>query len=320
LSTLSENRWNIWFGDNSLPRRMEVICRQKATDVLGQRKLLLAPRLVDLPIDRTLWTIGSPKSSGAASPEVGSVIEPTEHELLRLECIANLLKSAASLLNKEPEENVGAWYLPWAERLQFRRLTASQRNNAELSPELQTRNNERLTAIDHEEAELADRLGVQDVSNQPIAGAQLICEPTALLESTQPASNLRAHVMLTGNSPTIEVDFPNRSASQQMQRMFAALVVGLVGSTLLLASRRKHIRAADIPYLPEAVGATAGLIWWLWLTPAILGPAIVVCCAVAAWRNWQARESQPTRPIPRGSTVTRVISPANSSQLRNRPR
>jgi hypothetical protein len=72
--------------------------------------------------------------------------------------------------------------------------------------------------------------------------------------------------------------------------------------------------------LPAAVGAIAGLAWWLWLTPAILGPAIIVACMVAAWRSGQMRKPRPARVIRRGSTVTRVISSANSSQFRGRPR
>jgi hypothetical protein len=319
LSPLAENRWNIWFGDSSLPRRLDVIYSQRAHEGRPRRDVIMTPILVDLPIERSLWTIDTPASLGSVSPHSGTAIAPAEHALLRVECTANLLKSADRLLAKEPGENVGSWYLPWAERLRFRR-TAAERSSLDLPAEAEPTTASRLTAIDSEQLDLARRLGTQDVLEQSLAGSQAISEPTALFESLQPDGSVRSHIMLAGNGNVLEIDFPERMASHPRRRMLAAIAVGLVGAAISISLRRKNFTLGDVPYLPPAVGAVAGLAWWLWLAPAILGPILVILCAVSAWHVAQSRSLPLVAASARGSTVTRVFSSERSSQFRARPR
>src|SRR5262249_13360050 len=113
LSPVGENRWTVWLGDNKLPRHLEVIF---ASDRHTQENPLqfAAPSLVDLPVQRTLWSIASPMEAGRGSLASGTSISPLRHLQLRLESAAAAVDAASNLLLDETSDDIARWYVPWS--------------------------------------------------------------------------------------------------------------------------------------------------------------------------------------------------------------
>ena len=153
-----ENHWNIWLGDNKLPRRLEVIFAGRPSSSV-KIDSLPAPQLVDLPVERTLWSISAPRSFGPATLRRESSISQLRHELLRYEATTALADSAAGLLLEESPENLNRWYAPWAKRFLDSRaalnrfLTTGAEDNSAANAA------EEIATIEQDQARLAQATG-----------------------------------------------------------------------------------------------------------------------------------------------------------------
>src|SRR5690606_28666432 len=99
--------------DNNLVRRMELVYRRAVNDNRPSDAPLETPTLVDVFVERTLWTIHTPDHSGELIPRTGSPISNHRLQLFRFEHTANLLESADNWLNESAVENIEHWYVPW---------------------------------------------------------------------------------------------------------------------------------------------------------------------------------------------------------------
>jgi hypothetical protein len=66
-----------------------------------------------------------------------------------------------------------------------------------------------------------------------------------------------------------------------------ALLIALAGLGQTFDTRRR--RAADLPWRwPHALGVAAGLFYWLYLSPSIVGWLIVAASLATALRGWKS--------------------------------
>src|SRR5690606_23434056 len=99
----------------------------------------------------------------------------------------------------------------------------------------------------------------------------------------------------------LTVDFLSRSGGGNWRVIAAALAALAFGAGLAVLARRSSFRIDSVPYLPEAMLVAAGVAWWIWLSPVILGPVLVAAGLLMAWRS---RPVKRPGPIVHGSTVT----------------
>jgi hypothetical protein len=92
-----------------------------------------------------------------------------------------------------------------------------------------------------------------------------------------------AHFSFIGGVGNIPVTFPADPGPSRWPRWLAAMAVLAVGGSIHELLRRGYLSSKVIEW-PYALGVLAGLAWWLWCSPSILGWALVVVCLVGALR------------------------------------
>jgi hypothetical protein len=206
--------------------------------------------------------------------------------------------------------------VPWAERLHLRHTWADEQKGLAME-EAVAEGAAVLTNVENEQARFASRLGVSDVLAKVLSSRPTLAEPADVLSSVQTSGRAISYGMLTGGEPSLQVDFPQRAANPAWRQFVIVFTTLFIGGVLAFFTGRRNIRVDDVPYLPEAFGMLVGLGWWIWVTPAVVGPMIVAASALAAWRS--RRTSQPVIAS-RGSTITRVVKPSHSSRIGRLPR
>ena len=123
------------------------------------------------------------------------------------------------------------------------------------------------------------------------ASASAAPPPTSLVDTATEilaqdnADYLPAFTTLRGASHELRLNFPDAPHDAPC-RWMAALMLVLAGgaSTVLLR------RAALPTFAPWFVIGAAGLVWWLWLVPSILGFVVLVAAGAAGlFARWRSR-------------------------------
>jgi len=184
LSSLGENHWNVWLGDNKLPRHLQVIFSGAVEKSPATNLQLTAPTLVELPVERTLWSVWAPPVAGAPILPTSTPISALRHQSLRLEGAAAFIDLATGLLLDESTDDVARWYSPWLQRFQELRADLIQtKSTASADDEVQAAQAE-LNAVDQDQSRLARRLANPNPESQPAA-------PSTARTTAAPSTDLK---------------------------------------------------------------------------------------------------------------------------------
>lgn len=287
LSKLAEDRWRLKLGPAQLPQRMVVLFEGQLPPEPLPRRIVVPPRLLSIPVERTLWTIYAPSAAGrvrvlSEHAQSGAA----DLDLIRYSAYASLVDRAADFALEQPRIDVDRWYLPWARRLAAgRERLAAYSDASGVNPYQQ-----RIDSIEEQQHDDAERLDVTHIRS---------------LAAAAPGPADVWSTALGGRTPTLYCS--QSGAAERLELAVVRPAVSGVGWRLLLAPLLTA--AALIVYLlvkrgvlgewllrwPHVFGVLLGLAWWLWLTPSLLGWVIVLVSVVSAWRlPWRApRGSQP---------------------------
>jgi hypothetical protein len=291
LSPVGENRWTVWLGDNKLPRHLEVIFASDRDTTGATRPQFAAPSLVDLPVERTLWSIASPIEAGPASQPSGTSITPLRHLQLRLAGAAASVDAASNLLLDETSDDVARWYVPWSRRFAASRADLVAAKSAASPEEYNPATDAELNAVDQEQAKLTKKLNASNPEAQ--SPQPSIVSDWLHLAAAQQSSNHRLTFAMThGDAAPLQVEYPERAVVSVARRYFVAALVALLTIALIVALRFTRLSNVHVSNGPQWLGLSIGVLWWLWLTPAIVGVAII---AASIFSLWHARRVQPVQ-------------------------
>ncbi len=286
-------KFTLPLGLNLLPQRIEVVFEGYGHgDSAGTVPACPLPRLGDLPVHATLWTIaapGTPDAPVAGLPEGNAL----ELELVRLKHLTAVAELGAEL----PDEDVGAagrWFLPWARRWRASRDQA-QRLLA-LHPEDQNTPAVRaeLESLRARQTRTAERLHAAEVLSQVLSETPLATGTTALWRLAFDRDTPVARGVVEGLLTTLPLAAPLEPAAPASRLPLAAVVAAGVTLALSLAASRPAV-AQLLRRWPALVLASAGGVWWLWLRPPALGAlATLAGLAATAWQLWT--RLRPGRP------------------------
>ncbi|MEQ8787708.1 MAG: hypothetical protein RIC55_15500 [Pirellulaceae bacterium] len=299
LGKLAENRWRVMLGPAQLPQRVVVLFEGELPAAAPNRRVIAAPRLEDVSVVRTLWTLYAPQDDVvmvAADPS--SVITAADLTAYRYAAYASLIDRAAEVALEQPRVDVDRWYLPWARRLATARenwanyLDSSQRGGAETMFTAQ-----QIEAIDRQQNDDAQRLDVTHIRS--LAAAKL--GPAEIWEVAQQGRMPSLHCTLVGDgSEHLEVVVVTPPVSDVGLRLLLTPMLAGVSLLVFLLAVRGPLGAWIVRW-PHAVGVLVGLAWWLWLTPSLLGWCIVLASVVSAlrmpWKPSRRREPAPVSTI-----------------------
>ncbi len=277
LHLLGDNRWRLTLGPQELPRRLEVVYNGPVSTTADDTRFD-APRLLDLVVDETLWTVYAPRDTRMA-PRNDAVptVTAAQQELHRLRSIAALALLPAEILGERLPEEVARWYRPWKHRYSVSRadldwaLAIRGQDNTQSAEAIEARQlNEKIRQLDA-------RLGA------PASGARRTSHftlPAELLSASR-ATFQPTRYIARGDAHTLNLRYPQaRGAGWTARITFALTLVVVVGVAIFMLRDHKLPKAS-----PGIVIATVGVAWWLLLTPSFVGLVAMAVGALTALRG-----------------------------------
>jgi hypothetical protein len=228
LAPLAANRWNVWLGDNKLPRRLEVVFEGRLAGRSGGNRQMIVPAISGFPVEQTLWTVIGPKHAGSAVLQDGVSASSAAQDRRRLESLSALGTSAASLLANEPADEIANWCLPWIQRIaacRTRLLNSNEESpaTAEARIDRAKRFDADTTALDQEVAKIQRRLAVDEFATG-VSGD--VAFGTDSLTLMAPRGSVTFAVK-RGGTPSLSAAYPSDSGRSTVARPMVALLLAL---------------------------------------------------------------------------------------------
>jgi hypothetical protein len=286
-------QWRIATNTLGVPVCLEVFYESALALEGGDGQFVLSgPRLVGLPVKRTLWTfadlqVGTNFDRNSSLRQIGA----PEAAVTKAEILADELTNAADLRSENlPPAVLAEVHWHWQREYQAAHREAAAllgqppRQPAELSARLSQA---------QQTADNARRRMAQ--SGIPVT---LMAEPTksdSESDSDRAQRTNRTTMVSAGPRDHITVRLPTRSAPREDRWLSAALVGLLLGGGWLLfrMAKVRDLAAAHAP----AIVVVAGLAWWLLAPLAWLG---WVGVGLAIWLALRSpRRGSETSPVPR---------------------
>ena len=300
LDLLDDRRYRVALGPDQLPQRLEFIF----VGQMDETRWIHAPTLVDLPVQRSLWTLrrktGVASIFGLSRNGVGKALARNENrsrfsdnqmhgarqELFRLKTMTALVDLASHVVAEQSPEELSRWYLPWAQR-----IVESQRHidrYRDQDPIAAGVDRPELQAIEREQLEIAEHLNTVAVHKR--TREQYVPLPTlaklwyAVTETQGPVN----HYAFPG---TVDSTFVGRAAVFPLEIVVRTLVVVLIAIAAVVIWRRGWLSGVVVEWVtrwPLASGAILAIFWWMFLIPSILGlAAALLILGVAIRQNWR---------------------------------
>jgi hypothetical protein len=277
--------WRLPLAANRLPQRIQIIASGAAGDVtqVWTNLQLPAPTLGALPVEQTLWTLYCPPEWQCE--ELGKTalrIDSLDTQRYRLRSLAavvsNLSGDTAATTAPAELEN---WRRTWARRLTLlkadwdrQRQAFAQRGDATTE----------LDSLDQEWSEIAKNselaMLAQELSKQQPSHDQ----PAELWDQLQSGEGSTTHFVVRQQAAPPQVRFVRAGQSGLLRRLAAAAAVALA-TLLLVPILRNGMVAEFLRRWPYAAGVAAGLAWWLWLSPSVVGWLLILVSLAAAFRR-----------------------------------
>jgi hypothetical protein len=271
VQELAPGRFELQLGPPNLPQRIKVVFEGALSEgsARQQRRNFSVPRLVDVPVQTTIWTIYGPQGTGPGRP-AGSetAASPAVLELARLRNIVKLLASGKELAADTSPEEMRRWQRPWEDRLAASQLLLRQLTSDERAT---------YTADLKEVEEELSRLGLSTPK-----GTQLTAAPGWVV-STVAGKDVPFTCAVNGASESIEVAYPDAAADDRLRRWVYAL--DLLGLAVItgLASKRLVMRR----WMIYALLFLTAMVAWQLLALSWIGLVAAFAIVVFAVRDRQ---------------------------------
>ena len=271
LRSKGEGVWGVAFATPA-PQRVELLLigRLSEPSADGSRQFD-SPRLGELPVARTLWSISGPAEFLPRPPAGIESVDALDLEMVRLKSTVSCADLALMDRGKARQTAAGwseAWFRSWRtgrERLKQRLAHAGGSNHVErIAAELEMMAGKMV--------EFARRLNTPP--QLPADTENVMGESSQRWQETVPASANTVHYVSTPGSTGLKIAYSQAPAEPWWERLLVAL--GCVVLVPLVWFGRLRKTATQLAYRwPAALGVCAGLVWWLWLEPSVLGWVIV---------------------------------------------
>jgi hypothetical protein len=305
LEPLSEDRLQLSLFSSQLPQRVELI-------FIGNRGLTWAghgawqcdfPRLEDIPVVRTTWTILSDSESGL--PQAMDGIQPASGisiEVGRLDQLIDMSALSSELAAVSQPVSSDDWYVPWQRqyRQAWNRLAREELQQG-VDPE-----HSQLKRIDERQQQIEQGLGIERV----VVDEETVNPPSAgdMFDALAAGMPTIARFTSTAGGGLPRIRFPGVQGSSPWAIAGRWLLVLVVLAGIMLVRRNSTLHEF-LGRWPFAWGALGGLAWWLWLSPSMVGILVMLLAAGGALRSsrasWLKAAPDGRRPSA-GSTVTFV--------------
>ena len=294
--------WQIPLGPEGLPQRVEVVfAGAVAGSTWKGNQRLDAPKLGELPVERTLWTITGPAMFAPGETDAAAEVGPWSHDLAALEASNRLIESASTRAATAPDETF-RWYWPWICRLvQHRKMLEQWIARTGRSPQTE-RIQAEIDTVSRQQADIVQRLGLGQALAQVSGNPPENADAGELWTWWSQRPQAATRCAFSAGVDSITLSYRRAEPGRLEPRLGSAAGLSLLVLAMLWVLKRGTL-AEWFRRWPCAVGVVVGLAWWLWLAPSILGWGIVLMSLAAGllprWRH---------APAHAGSTIVSVRS------------
>jgi hypothetical protein len=297
VQSAAEGKRHIQLASQQLPQRLTVLFRgNQMRPLVNSTSVLRVPWVNDFEVVRTLWTVRGPAGSVLRSEQANRHgVGPLRQEFLRLHHTASLIESTADTVLESPPQEVRDWYTPWAIRLAAADARIA-RDRWLPNPDTSAADWTAIQALRERQTSIAQRLKVTSVLDQVRTEPSVAPQPADLWALVPPAGCRILRFAFLGKVPALSVACEVPRESRGRPDFAAAAVVVLCGGLFWGFLRRTHL-TTWLRQWPSAAGVLAGLAWWMWANPSVLGWLMVI---VSLWGSLRfpfpshgARDSTP---------------------------
>lgn len=283
LESLGSQRWRVTLGPRQLPQQIQVVYqgRWTAPPSPAAPATIQPPRLVGIPVQRTLWTVRTADSAALELLPPQDRAAPATLEFVRFATRAALIEQACEALAAADPAIAARWYSAWHRRLAASRRTIDQWSAA--NPEVRSRYARQLQDVKTRQAKLDEKL--KSLPNLPPAGSELSAPDSSPPQATADAEAGSTSAAIVTGDAAIQVGFRTvPDASRQQCRAAAAVLLALAALAWFLLPHPVFQRGGNL--LLSALGVGLGVVWWYWCTPSTLGLAMALVSLLVALRRW----------------------------------
>jgi hypothetical protein len=270
--SLDGRRWRIPLGPEQWPQRVALIYRGTLERGRAGQMEFASPELAGLSISRTLWTISSSREAGTGRPELGqAVVDRVEQLRIRVESAQTLADAAPAVVAQSAAQEAAIWQRIW------RRHAEDARRQYQVAQTLRAASNSAPSrTASQSETPPAAQLAEMRIGRLPV-------DPAQVLQWTDFADGNTLRLAFRGAQADVHVDYGAALRPVWIRLVLVSVLVVLAVLGWQLASSAVCVEFCG--RWPFALAALAGLVWWLFLSPSVLGLAVLVLSAIASFRT-----------------------------------
>jgi hypothetical protein len=286
-----------------MPQRIEVVFHGKFVQAARDSWLMPTPQLGDLTVQNVLWTVDAPRDFQRSAASSARPSNALRQELARLKSIAAVTTLASAILPSEAGEEISAWYAPWARRY-VATLAAVRRELSRNRESEEVRAAEvELRFLEQEQSQIARRLGMPQSMLRPTTTLASAEQPRQLWSAVTSSGPPPLRFISSGPIEALIVEASGGTTANWLPRIFWALAVMLVAAGMIVVLRSPY--AQRLVAWRHLAGVAAGLAWWWWLWPGLLGWIIVAASLVAILRARRPARSEGESAVVRLASGSR---------------
>ncbi len=281
LQRQGPGRWQVQLGPRQLAQQLQITYRGQLVpgESSEDPRSLPAPKLLGLPVRKTLWTVLVSRNKLAKLMSGGTPVDAWQQEVIRFNESAERIESASEVLAEIDPGVAQRWYLTW-----IRRASASRGKIMFWAAKCEDFDQERVEqslALDRRYQAILTKLAEAGLVARAELDASLVCRSSDVWNVALGAPNTRQLRLATEGQIPVQVlqqTGGNGDGRQRWAAVAVLLSLAFVASLLVPFPGSETRRAL----LLAICAITAGCVWWYWCTPSFLGLGFVAV-SVLAW-------------------------------------
>ena len=227
----------------------------------------------EIEVRQTLWTLqATPPGEIVRFIDQKHALSRPTMQLKRLSHLAEMIDVASQVATDFTPDELTQWYTAWGERYgaSLRRLQLIQAKQGELRPT-------DLNKIQQRQLDATEVLEVAETSEQ-LANRMDVIDSIEVWNIANPYRTRERFATIEGASNSLRFNYSPHDHQSPQTRIAIICLLGLIGFGFL--PRIHHSYLEDVRWI-YFFGVLAGLAWWLWLQPSVVGWFIVAASLIA---------------------------------------
>jgi hypothetical protein len=295
-------RWRVPLEPDRLPQRLEVLFEGRMRGGQAGTMRCEAPRIADWEVEQSLWSVRGPDALGTGVPSAAEALGPLRPEVFRLRAAVDQIADVAADERRASawtREDQALWFASRADRVARLLARCDDLAREGRNPEVVTVATADMRSVEQQAVEAARRMGLEGIWQAALRKKEFSADRSALLPVEGGSAAPPARCAFHGPMHALAVRYPAAPVSDAPARW---LLAGLVlSATVAAAWGLRRIRTDRAARWLPVVAIIAGLAWWWWLSPSVLG--LLLAIVSAAW--WGLRHRGPQR-VPVGSSIVEL--------------